>query len=750
MVSRLLEHLIENERLQEALDYLESGEPGDAEYRPLWRALLAKIYAQVNRPEAANALLHETVAQMGEEGLPAPGPTEFRRRAEIGLREFEKNFEPEELFWRVHLTILEGATLLRLHTPEQIDNAERAQAWAHRFGDCAIESRALAALAEVQLVSGDAKRAVVLWEQALECELTSAINDQWRTWLDQSDENPFARQIRRKRHRRSRLVAGVGMQIHLSLGKARLALGEDAAEPLDAAIRAARTRNRRLTLFEALAAKAGWLQSRGLLTEARAQWDDAAGVLETLRADLRTIESQIGLLENREAVYAELLASAARNGEAELGMRLMERAKGRAFLEQIRSRQYPEPLSEEQEGMARELRRQLVRFLHPPGAPEMDDASHLEVQRIKNRLAALYRQKARQTRPAAGAAGKDAERVSASGTTVVQYFVANEAVFAAVAHQGRLLPPVMLPLRRQELEQTVDTLQFELAVRERCWSLEALYAGLFAPLEALTTGASRLLIVPHDLLHRIPFHAFRSPEGTYLAERFILSYAPSLAVAQEAVGMPGVGKLGPAILLGADKTAYAALASLSFASAELTGISKWLPETRGFEAEQASRRNLLRQRGDCEILHCACHGEYDSDDPLLSRLYLADGPLYGYEIERLQFRARIAVLSACESGIQKRLPGDETFGLVRALLSRGFGAVIASLWKVADQSTALLMEEFYRQRSSGVIDAASALRNAQLQILASETYAHPFYWAPYFVTGRVDLNSTSAPENRIQ
>jgi CHAT domain-containing protein len=147
------------------------------------------------------------------------------------------------------------------------------------------------------------------------------------------------------------------------------------------------------------------------------------------------------------------------------------------------------------------------------------------------------------------------------------------------------------------------------------------------------------------------------------------------------------------------------------------------------------RRHLLRCEGDVDVLHLACHGEFDEDDPLLSRLYLADGPLYGYEIERLPWKPRLAVLSACETAVQKRLAGDETFGLVRALLSRGAEAVVAGRWEVADESTAILMSKFYRHRAADPKNVAGALRNAQCELLRSELYSHPFYWAPYVVIG---------------
>jgi CHAT domain-containing protein len=318
---------------------------------------------------------------------------------------------------------------------------------------------------------------------------------------------------------------------------------------------------------------------------------------------------------------------------------------------------------------------------------------------------------------------------------VVEYFFSAERGFAVAAHQGELTSPLALPVGSNDLIELLDTLDFELGVRERCRSLELLYDALFAPLERYLRGTSRLLIVPHGPLHRAPLHALRGPDGLYLAQRFTIQYAPSVGLAREVARRPWGGTFGSALLLAATQTPYCSLPALNFAAVEIDEAAKSLPGSIVLSGAEAVRRNLVRRQENVEILHCACHGEYDRDDPLLSRLFLADGPLYGYEIERFRFRPRIVVLSACESGIQKRMGGDETFGLIRALVSRGAETVVASLWKVADESTASMMGTFYHQLAKNPGDTAAALRYAQLDLLGAPQYAHPFYWAPYFATG---------------
>src|SRR5207342_419624 len=92
---------------------------------------------------------------------------------------------------------------------------------------------------------------------------------------------------------------------------------------------------------------------------------------------------------------------------------------------------------------------------------------------------------------------------------------------------------------------------------------------------------------------------------------------------------------------------------------------------------------------------------------------------------------RLAVFSACETGRHERLPGDEAMGLVRPFLGAGAGAVIATLWEVPDASTTELMSVFYREFRSHGHDPGSCLRTVQLDLLHSERFSHPHYWAPY-------------------
>jgi CHAT domain-containing protein len=124
------------------------------------------------------------------------------------------------------------------------------------------------------------------------------------------------------------------------------------------------------------------------------------------------------------------------------------------------------------------------------------------------------------------------------------------------------------------------------------------------------------------------------------------------------------------------------------------------------------------QHGAWDVIHLACHGRFDAEHPLQSGIALAasgsGGLLTAGEIFGLQLRAELVTLSACQSGVNQRHPGDELIGLTRSLIYAGAPSVLVSLWSVDDLSTGLLMERFYATwRSDPQVSKAHALRAAQ-------------------------------------
>jgi CHAT domain-containing protein len=118
---------------------------------------------------------------------------------------------------------------------------------------------------------------------------------------------------------------------------------------------------------------------------------------------------------------------------------------------------------------------------------------------------------------------------------------------------------------------------------------------------------------------------------------------------------------------------------------------------------------------------------------MFSAIRLSDGWLSLYDLYSLRLRASLVTLSACETGVNDVLAGDELVGLARGFIQAGAGSVIVSLWAVDDVSTARLMRRFYTHFEAG-FGPASAMRQAQTEL--RREYPHPYFWAPFLAIGR--------------
>jgi CHAT domain-containing protein len=168
----------------------------------------------------------------------------------------------------------------------------------------------------------------------------------------------------------------------------------------------------------------------------------------------------------------------------------------------------------------------------------------------------------------------------------------------------------------------------------------------------------------------------------------------------------------------------------------------WVAEALGGELlaeDLASIATFTARAGACDVMHVAAHGAFDPEEPMFSSLELADGRLSTLDVFNLELRCSLVTLSACETALGVSGAGDELMGLSRAFLYAGTPSLVLSLWMVEDQSTAVLMREFYKALRRGRGKAA-ALREAQLALLRNDVesvtdVSGPFFWAPFQLIG---------------
>jgi CHAT domain-containing protein len=161
-----------------------------------------------------------------------------------------------------------------------------------------------------------------------------------------------------------------------------------------------------------------------------------------------------------------------------------------------------------------------------------------------------------------------------------------------------------------------------------------------------------------------------------------------------------------------------------------------------FEANRASA--MSPTLADYRVIHFATHGIIDNDHPELSGVVLSlfnekgerqDGFLRLHDIYNLKLPVDLVVLSACSTALGKEIVGEGLIGLVRGFMYAGSRRVLASLWKVDDEATSELMTRFYRALFERRLTPPAALQAAQVDLLKTKRWAHPFYWAGFVLQG---------------
>jgi CHAT domain-containing protein len=307
-----------------------------------------------------------------------------------------------------------------------------------------------------------------------------------------------------------------------------------------------------------------------------------------------------------------------------------------------------------------------------------------------------------------------------------------------------------------------------------------LYEHLVAPAAHLLRGRRTVAIVPHGPLHYVPFHALLAPDGEPLLREDgpDIVYSPSCTLlvrgarAQRRAPEPclAVGYNGQA----GDR--------LRYAEDEARLVAR-LCGGAALDGPTPKKHLLLATAHRYGLIHFCCHGTFNEGLPLSSALHIAPGEALSARevLDSLHLRCDLATLSACETGLSRVASGDELYGLARAFLTAGAPAILCPLWRVDDQSTRLLMEQFYRAALGGT-PFAEALRRAQLflrrltraeaeallgerlgelaratgavlgrevVIVDSSTderpFADPYYWAPFILIGRDGTLGRSGP-----
>lgn len=261
----------------------------------------------------------------------------------------------------------------------------------------------------------------------------------------------------------------------------------------------------------------------------------------------------------------------------------------------------------------------------------------------------------------------------------------------------------------------------------------------------------KVVVVPHQGLFLVPFPALLDANGRSLIDRHTLATTPSIQVIDPALhkrqhirpSSPSPSAThalivgNPVIPSQLDDLGLLPLRGSQLEAQQLQ--TDFFPHNVSLlVGSQATETAIKAEMPMARVIHLAAHGVLEQRDKLENgAIVLADsgqddGLLTYAEVSKLNLRADLVVLSACDSG-RGVLTGDGVVGLSRAFLGAGAQTVVVSLWRIPDQETSELMHRFYTNLRVAHTGKAQALRNAMRSLKASRP--QPIYWAGFTLIG---------------
>jgi len=340
---------------------------------------------------------------------------------------------------------------------------------------------------------------------------------------------------------------------------------------------------------------------------------------------------------------------------------------------------------------------------------------------------------------------KDMQVLIPDGTTVLlEYELSSSGnyLYAVTRGEGETatIHGYKLAVTEGELNRRVRQYHDQLASRDPEFASNArwLYNALIAPAQAQLRAAKALVVVPDGVLWQAPFQTLQRPDGHYLLEQTAVDYVPSIAVLQALkASAPRQHPAFTVLAMGDPGGQTQEQANETLAVAKLYGPKN----ARTLIGKAATLDEFLKISPDYDVVHIAAHGVFDDREPMSSHMLLASssgtpqaGWLRAREIQAMQLEAELVVLSGCETGKGSFEDGEGLVGMSWATLAAGAHGSLASAWRVEASSTTELMIAFHRNMLHG-LSKAESLRMAELQVMHSDKYAHPFYWAAFVLMG---------------
>lgn len=485
----------------------------------------------------------------------------------------------------------------------------------------------------------------------------------------------------------------------------------------------------------------------------------ADDLLDRILPEIRSIVAEQGVTSKEQRHYARAFNLQARikaeNGDAAGAMStLSERGQMYTSATLGSSQAAPVRSIQQKRTRLRALREeQSAERALPPGAPKTVDSGAL-IATNKQEFVSTARELREKHPEYASLLFVDPVEFSKlqakipEGTLVLQYFPSEDGILYIFAVSSKSFRIRTVPVASKELARLVRryrSIVGRFPPPPISWKPDGtrsydyakvfyrLHELLITPVEEEIAKAQTVAIIPAGHLHYLPFAGLARPgQG-----------GPEFLIQRKQV--VSLSKASDLALLKTDlKQTKKLLAfgnpdgTLPAAAQEVKGLEEVFPTSTVVLGAQATKARLRSDSPGAGYLHLATHGTLNNRDPNASYITMAgaaeSGRLHPPEIFTLPLSdTRLVTMSACSTALGRSNPGAEVTSLAEAFWVAGAPSVMASLWKVSDDSTRDLMLDFYRGVRKGGSLAAS-LQEAQIKQLEGE-FNHPFYWAPFILLG---------------
>jgi len=472
---------------------------------------------------------------------------------------------------------------------------------------------------------------------------------------------------------------------------------------------------------------------QGKTAEAIEFLERAVAVIERQRSTINTETGKIGFVGDKQDVYHELIRMLYRNRQQEKAFEYVERSKARALVDLLATKKDFAVKS----GNEQEIRAVLAMNETADTETIIRDVS---IDKSKTRSVQIKLRQDIQTKSPelASLVTVTSPSVSAlqshipADEVLIEYYYRDKDMYAFVVSKSGLRA---IKLNVTGLTEDIQAFRNDIQSYNSNQYAEIsrkLHKRLIQPLEE-HLDKRNLIIVPHGVLHYLPFNALH--DGTnYVIDKYSIRLLPSAGVIQY-LKAGKANKAGDILVFGNPDLGDPA-DDLDNAQNEALAVAKMRPRSKVFLRKEATISAFQKYGSAFNIIHFATHGQFNPDDPLKSALLLArdsesDGRLTIDRLYSTKLDANLVTLSACETGLSKIANGDDLVGLTRGFLYAGSSSIVASLWEVNDFTTSQLMTRFYKEMES--TDKREALRTAQLE--TKKKYPHPYFWASFQLTG---------------